>query len=426
MMYKKKIAVTGSTGYIGRRLIRAAFIKGYQVVSLSRRPTPTPSLWIKYDLGSREPVSLPSDIDVIVHLAANTSFHDQLSDLEEIHAAINILNAAKTGGIKFIFISSQTARVDAPTSYGRIKFQIERLVIDADGIVIRPGLVYGGPYSGLYGELVKLVSRFPLIPLFFPAPRVQPIHVDDLVIGILKVAECPLDKIGSVIKLGSVDPISFNHFLGIIATHRLRNIRIFIPIPSVFIHLMGKVFARIGGGLNRLNSLFELPAMHTRDDLQLLNLHLRPIVSGMNCSGSISRRHLLLEGLAFYVYLSSFNIKKSNIRNYVRVIEMLRNSMALGLPFRHQIWPFLIAILDGRNIEQCPWTEEFRWRLKAATLLAESSTSGAINFIDPDGGGFIHNFIGVLGAFLFEIFIKIFRFFLRPFFKLIFSGKINL
>jgi len=36
---------------------------------------------------------------------------------------------------------------------------------------------------GLFGTLVKVVRRLPLLPTFLPAPKIQPIHVDDLAEG---------------------------------------------------------------------------------------------------------------------------------------------------------------------------------------------------------------------------------------------------
>lgn len=425
MTHKLKIAVTGSTGYIGHRFMRAALMMGHQVISLSRQPGVPESIWIKYNLASSEPVNLPSDINVLVHLAANTSFHGELSDREEIHAAINILNAAKAGDMKFIFISSQTARKDAPTAYGRTKYQIEQLVINSGGIVIRPGLVYGGRPHGLYGELLRLVDKFYFLPYFIPAPRIQPIHVDDLAIGILKVAEYSSVRIGPVVMLGSTSSVSFSYFLRCIARCRLRVSRIYIPVPSIIIHLLAGIFEKIGGGLNRLNSLFNLVDMKTTNDLHFLDLKLRQLSSGLNSSGSNSRRQILIEGFAFHAYIVGKRIKKINVRNYVRIIERVRKGDSLQLPLCHQTWPFWIALFDDKKIEIYPWVKEFKWRLRAATLLAEASTTGAIKFIDPMGGGFVSSLFGILSSLTSEVFLKILRLLLTPLIQFILIGKLK-
>ncbi|MBU3612862.1 NAD(P)-dependent oxidoreductase [Polynucleobacter sp. MG-27-Goln-C1] len=421
-----KIAVTGSTGYIGKRLLLAALKRGHQVISLSRVPSSTfATNWIKYDLGSYEPLNLPLDVDAIVHLAANTSFNSGLTEREEIDAAARVIDIARARGIRCIFISSQTARSDAPTTYGRIKFQIEQMVIDSGGFVIRPGLVYGGPSNGLYGELVRLVKKFHFLPLFLPGPRIQPIHVDDLVIGILKVAECSNNAINSIVMLGSVNSISFSYFLRSVARYRLRVSRIYIPFPSIIIRYLAGIFEKIGGGLNRLNSLFNLVEMRTENDLSFLDLNLRPLDSGLNCSGSNRRRKLLLEGLAFYSYIDGAKAKNINIRYYVRIIEKLRNAIALDLPLWPKTWPLWITLLDRKKIKKYPWIEEFKWRLKATTLLAEASTDGALHFIDPKGGGFMRSLFGIFGALLCEILLLICKFLFAPLLQLIIFRKLE-
>ena len=75
------------------------------------------------------------------------------------------------------------------------------------------------------------MQRLPVLPAFLPAPNVQPIHVDDLVLGILRIAERP-DMRGRVVLLASSEPVTFTSFLNAIAHHRLRLSRRFVPVPS--------------------------------------------------------------------------------------------------------------------------------------------------------------------------------------------------
>jgi nucleoside-diphosphate-sugar epimerase len=422
-----KIAVTGATGYIGRRVVASASKSGHEVISLSRRPDhPFSSNWFPYDLSATEHIFLPEGVEVLIHLAANTSFRSGLSAEEEIFAAQKLVNLTKDRGIKFIFISSQTARSDAPTAYGRVKFQIEQKVIEAQGLVIRPGLVYGGTPNGLYGELIRSVNKFYFLPLFFPGPKVQPIHVDDLTWGILRVAELHSNNFGPVIMLGSIEPVSFGRFLGGIAKARLRVTRLFIPIPSIVIIMMSGVFSKLGGSLNRINSLFNLASMDTRSDLNFLGLSLRPLDIGLHASGSAIRRQLILEGHAFYAYLVGEAPKKIYIRHYVRIIEKLRKGLPLQIPFSSKFWPFLIGVLDRKNSVQSKWIEEYRWRLSAVTLLAEASSRGAINFLgNKVDNGFLVSLLGIMSAILIELFFRLSRLLLAPLIKIIFSEKLK-
>lgn len=422
-----RIAVTGSTGYIGQRFLKIASDKGHKVFSLSRRQHDSPmSSWIKYDLSSQMTLSLPADIEAIVHLAANTSFNNQLSEHEEIEASKKLVALAKNQCIKLIFISSQTARSNAPTAYGRIKYCIEQIVIDAGGIVIRPGLVYGGQTKGLFGELVRLVKKFHFIPLFFPGPYVQPIHVDDLANGILRVTELTSMNSSKVIMLGSIEPITFSKFLGAIARYRLHLTRFYIPIPSVSLRLMAGVFSKLGGSISRINSLFNLVEMNTKSDLNFLNLKLRSLDTGLHVTGSSNRRELILEGHAFHFYLVGKDSKKMNMRNYVRIVEKLRDGRSLQIPGRNKFWPFMIALVDDKNLKSYPWVEEYRWRLRTATLISEASPIGAVNFLGNNGsGGFSNSFFGIISALLLEILLKICRLLFRRFFKSVFSKKIR-
>src|SRR5690606_18848395 len=111
---------------------------------------------------------------------ANTRAMYQTTPEMEIHAASALLSATTALKARFIFVSSQTAQAGAPTQYGRTKHSIEQLVLESGGIVIRPGMVYGGPSLGLNGTLSRLVRKLPVLPAFLPSPRVQPVHVDDL------------------------------------------------------------------------------------------------------------------------------------------------------------------------------------------------------------------------------------------------------
>lgn len=261
-----KIAITGASGYIGEYFVKLVLSSGHQVVALSRRALkPAGCSWIPYELASHLAPILPQDTDAVVHLATCTSQTEELSNAQEILAAELLIKASKDVGARLIFVSSQTARLDAPTAYGRTKWRIEQLILASGGCVARPGQVYGGAPRGLFGELLKTVQSLPVLPAFLPAPKVQPIHVDDLVWGMLRIAERP-DMSGSLVALASSEPVTFTSFLYAIAHHRLRLSRRFVPVPSfvvaVAVRLIGKRF-----GLERLRSLFDLPIMTSKSGL---------------------------------------------------------------------------------------------------------------------------------------------------------------
>jgi len=249
-----KIVITGGTGYIGNRFVKQAHAFGHEVVALCRLSPELPGChWIPYDLSLTQRVVIPEDTDVVLHLAISKSSNEQQNFSNDILAAELLITSAQSVGAKFIFLSSQTARPDAPTAYGRTKWHIEQLVLEIGGCVIRPGQVYGGKSGGLFAELLNTVCHLPILPAFLPAPMVQPIHVDDLSLGLLRIVE-RRDFGNCVVCLGSIEPVTFTEFLQIISSVRLRVTRYFVPVPSFFVAL-GIRLAGKNSSFERLRSL---------------------------------------------------------------------------------------------------------------------------------------------------------------------------
>jgi uncharacterized protein YbjT (DUF2867 family) len=393
-----KFAVTGASGYIGACFIKCAIASGHQIVALSRRPLePITSDWIPYELSSNQAPVLPTDTDVVLHLATSTSPDERLNSAQEVFATELIIKAARDIGARFIFVSSQTARSDAPTAYGRTKWQIEQIVLASAGWVVRSGQVYGGAPRGLFGELVKIVRRLAVLPAFLPAPMVQPIHVNDLAFGLLKIAEHK-EIAPRVLCLASPTPVTFTEFLCAIACDRLRLWRSFVPVPTLIIsagiRLVGKK-----PGLERLRSLFELPAMDSESDLRSLELQLRPLASGMHPTGDDRSRQLFLEGRSFLSYVLKVRPGGAALRRYVRAVDNLRGGKALGLPKPFVRWPALLALIDGNDGAETTWKKEFLLRLDAATLLAEATPLGARRFSGlGEPHGFLRSMSGLVRA----------------------------
>lgn len=375
-----RIAITGATGYIGQRLIHAAHLAGYEVLALSRRPVAQAGVvWQPFDLADATPLALPGDIIGVFHLAAETQ-HARGAEPTESAAAQRLIDAAGAVGASFVFVSSQTARANAPTDYGRIKWQIERATLAAGGRVVRPGQVYGGPERGLFGVLCALVRRLPVLPAFVPAPVVQPVHVDDLAAALLScLAQAP----SSVVCVAASEGVSFTAFLKSIARGRTHRRPITIPVPTVFVRALAKLLGPGPSstiGLDRLGSLFALPRMDTASDLQRLSLTLRPLSAGVTRSGR-GRREILREGRVFLTYVLRMVPSGVLLRRYVSAIETLRMGRALRLPEFVRCVPASLALLDGARGVDVAFRSELVWRLNAALMLAEASPQGACRFL---------------------------------------------
>lgn len=415
-----KLLITGATGYIGQRLIRAAKDGGHQVVIAGRS-----SAEVTFDLSNPQPLQLNESFDAVFHLAAITSA-SATNPEAEINAARYLFHAAAKQGARVIFVSSQASREDAPTDYGRTKWQIEQLAVAANGCILRPGQVYGGFESGLFGVLATVVRKLPAYPAFLPAPKIQPVHVDDLVSALLICANTRGIETG-VFNIGAEQPVSFTRFLQGIERYWVRRFRVPAPIPVVLVRLAIRLVGhnlRTKLGLERLNSLFDLKPMETRDDLRRLGLQLRTLENGLYRSGDSRRRDLAIEGHGLLRYVLGAKPSQGLIRKYIRCVELLRDGHPLTLKPYYLRWSALLHLIDAAKVDQSSAMQEFVWRLNAAVVIAEASPLGAQRFLGlGQSSGFLVNGFKISFAVAQEIFWRILRVLATPFIKSPFNHK---
>jgi nucleoside-diphosphate-sugar epimerase len=415
------LVVTGATGYIGCHLVRAAVARGWHVVAASRTPSTDPDVpWIPYRLED----DLAGDLfplgAAVIHLAADTLGDSAGGEELEVAAAQRLLDTARERNLRVIYVSSQAARRDAPTAYGRAKWRVEERVLQAGGKVVRPGLVYGGRPGGLYRRLLNQVKGAVALPALLPAPRIQPIHVMDLVEGLMRVVERD-DLPSSVFNLAAQEPVSFTAFLRVLAAVRLRRRRAFVPMPTALltpvVHAANRTLGRTYD-VERLRSLVDLPLLPCASTLAALDLRLRPLVSGLHPSGSDRRRRILAEGRALISYLLGERAPTALMRRYARAVEGVRDGLPAGVPGVLLAWPGCLAILDSHALLRSAGVEELDWRLDAATALSEASPAGARRFLMiGDSTGAAGAAVSLGAVVVSEAFWRLVRLFASPFLR---------
>lgn len=378
------VLVTGASGYVGSKVSSCLRLRDITVIGTSRRSSNSfPHEFLSFDFSCSSQFELPAGVDTIIHLAANTTGLES-NDQLEIDAAKRLIDASGKCGAKFVFVSSQTAQKDAPTSYGRTKWYIEQEVLAANGIVVRPGLVYGGREKGLFGKITGVVRSSLILPALLPSPKVQPIHINDLTSALVTIATTE-DLLTGVYCLGSPEPINFSKFLRVVASVRLRRRRFLLPLPTFLVRFVGILIGRklrLRWGVDQLISLFELPRMETKKDLQRLSLSLAPLRFGMHCSGDGRRRELLVEARAFLTYVLRDTPPSGLMRRYVRAVEKLQNGVALKLPRWTLVFPVLLNLIGENALPALEFGRVFSRRMEMATLLAEATPQGAVRFLE--------------------------------------------
>jgi len=203
------VALTGATGFIGRRLLRDLPARGYKVRALLRRPTSVPVECASAVIGDiAKPYNMTAalaDVDAVIHLAgiapeASGTPEDDYRT-QNVDASVRLAEAAKRAGAKrFIFLSSVRAQAGvaadhvlnersepAPTSaYGRSKLEAERGIasVGIDWVALRLVLVYGEGVKGNMARLMQLAqSRAPL-PLGGLTARRSLLALDNLVAAV--------------------------------------------------------------------------------------------------------------------------------------------------------------------------------------------------------------------------------------------------
>jgi NADH dehydrogenase len=378
---------------------------------------------IYFNIDENCSISLPSNIDAVVHLAANTSNADELPSEGEVKAAEILLSATNNIGAKFLFVSSQASEVNSTTGYGKTKWLIEQKVLRNGGSVVRPGLVYGGSLSGLFGSLGRIISCLPLLPQFYPSPKVQPIHVDDLALCLIRILE--KENINSqVFSVGQIESISFNIFLRKLSEIRFRSkkISVLIPIFLINIALFLPLIPNSSVWKKKFNSLLRLPYMDIGDDLNILNINLRSLNNGMARSTMPSRRGLLLEAKALMKYILREDPNPALLIRYVRALEALGDVAPLVLPSEFIAFPFLISFINPMNFKNSQMKENFENRLNVCAALAESSLLGSVRFIKRNESGAAHAAVlEIVHAVLCELVCRILGLLISPLIRLRFN-----
>jgi nucleoside-diphosphate-sugar epimerase len=185
---KKKVLVTGSTGFVGAHVVSRFNELGYEVVGISRSETSSPHL-IKNISGNTDWSDVLVGIDLVIHCAAAVhqmkSSKKNLNNYEElnVYGTLNLAEQAKDSVRRFIFLS--TAKVNGEETFSD-KFFADDIANPVDPysvskqraevglreiaesstmevVIIRPPLVYGPKPKGNLAMLAKyLVRKIPL------------------------------------------------------------------------------------------------------------------------------------------------------------------------------------------------------------------------------------------------------------------------
>ena len=251
--------VTGASGYIGGRLLRALHERGHRVRCMARRPDElrarvAPGIEVVHG-DVLDPASLATAL-VGVHtayylihaMAASSDFAR-----EERDGARNFARAARAAGVRRIVYLGGLGGDAGLSAHLASRHEVGRLLRETGvpTMELRASVIIGS--GSLSFELVRaLVERLPvLVTPRWTSQRTQPIAVEDVIAYLAAAATVPLHG-STVVEIGGRDRVSY---LGLMreyaAQRRLRRAFVRVPVltpwlSSRWLGLVTPVYARVG------------------------------------------------------------------------------------------------------------------------------------------------------------------------------------
>lgn len=194
-----RVLLTGASGFIGRNVAAALERRGHRVVRVLRRPpadaggdvvradfaaVPDRNWWLPQLAG----------IDAVVNaVGILREQHEQTFQALHTDAPAELFLACAAAGVRGVVqVSALGADAAARSGYHRSKKAADDVLrgLPLRAAIVQPSLVYGP--GGSSAALFNKMAVAPLLPL--PAGgrmAVQPVHVDDVVAGIVALVEAP-------------------------------------------------------------------------------------------------------------------------------------------------------------------------------------------------------------------------------------------
>lgn len=232
---KKKVTVgiTGAGGYLGGSLVTRLRESGTDVIEYRRGATSSGDGVRELELGGEYSKGTFSGVTCLVHTAWDLKETNRRRNWEvNVEGSKRLIAAALDEGVtRVVFVSSMSAYFGTQQEYGLAKLAVERTVLEAHHVVVRPGLVYGsvpGRAPGGMALTLSRLARLPVIPVFRDASLFT-VHVEDVVSSLQTLATVG-DVPSAIIGLAQGTSTSFSDIMSVFAKEAGSTARL-VPVP---------------------------------------------------------------------------------------------------------------------------------------------------------------------------------------------------
>jgi NADH dehydrogenase len=217
------ILVTGGTGFVGPKVVRALRDRGYDVRCLvrdRRRGANVAALGaelVEGDVTDAASVRIAAQgCEAAVHLVAIVEGSREQFDRVMKQGTLNVVAAAKEVGVaRFVHMSALGVRDETRhlTPYFEAKWEMEKTVRESGlaHVIFRPSFVFGSD-GGVLPTFVRVARWTPVTPIVGPGTeRIQPIWVEDVGAYFALAIDEPAAA-NRTFEIGGPDVVTWNQF----------------------------------------------------------------------------------------------------------------------------------------------------------------------------------------------------------------------
>jgi uncharacterized protein YbjT (DUF2867 family) len=244
------ILITGSTGFVGRHLVKRLVAAGEQPRCLVRNQQKAsqtlPDDRVEVALGdTTQPDTLEpamQGVETVVHSAFITADIKERRDASyqgvNVNGTRHVVEAAKRAGVKkIVLVSGLGTRPDKPGSYMQDRYLAEQIVKNSElsWSVIQPSVQFG-EQAAFFKGLADLIRSAPIVPIIGTSQRkFQPIWVEDVVTCLTKMIREP-ERSGKIYVVGGPEQFTYAEILDMLA-NALGKKRLKAPLPMPLAYL---------------------------------------------------------------------------------------------------------------------------------------------------------------------------------------------
>lgn len=290
-----RILLTGASGFVGGRLVRALLAQGHDVVCAVRSPRESSDPRLSYvhadfteDTEKSVWLARLGGVETVINTVG--IFREQgRQTFRTVHvdAARALFDACVDAGVKTVIqFSALGADAGARTAYHRSKKAADDHLasLPLRSFIVQPSLIYGS--GGASARFFNMLASLPLTLRFGSARQlVQPVHVDDVVHSVVALVRQPAGSgagnASSVVPLVGPQAMPFADYLA--ALRRAMGIgsklRV-LPLPDYLAHGAAKMAGYVPGSLLDEDALAMLDRDSTADPAviaRLLGREPRPV-----------------------------------------------------------------------------------------------------------------------------------------------------